>query len=65
MFYRNSIFIFITNTGYTSIIEKYFDLWVNGFSRENMTVEDFDTILLKSAFNEDGIYYYWQLFVMT
>ncbi|XP_022173538.1 torsin-1A-like isoform X2 [Myzus persicae] len=51
---RNSIFIFITNTGYTSIIEKYFDLWVNGFSRENMTVEDFDTILLKSAFNEDG-----------
>jgi len=32
-------------------MKKYLDLWVNGVSRENMTVEDFDTVLLKSAFN--------------
>ncbi|KAL5241408.1 hypothetical protein ACI65C_008818 [Semiaphis heraclei] len=51
---RNSIFIFLTNTGSDAIIKKYLDLWVNGFSREMMKVQDFDTILLKSAFNEEG-----------
>ncbi|XP_022163448.1 torsin-1A-like [Myzus persicae] len=51
---RNSIFIFLTNTASDSIIKKYLDLWVNGYSREMMKVQDFDTILLKSAFNEEG-----------
>ncbi|XP_060864665.1 torsin-1A-like [Metopolophium dirhodum] len=51
---RNSIFIFLTNTASDSIIKKYLELWVSGVSRERMKVQDFDTILLKSAFNEEG-----------
>ncbi|CAI6366835.1 unnamed protein product [Macrosiphum euphorbiae] len=51
---RYSIFIFLTNTGYNPILQKYLELWDNGFSREKMTVADFDTILTKSAFNEKG-----------
>ncbi|XP_060866091.1 torsin-1A-like [Metopolophium dirhodum] len=51
---RNSIFIFLTNAGSDYIIQKSLDNLTNGFSRKNMKVEDFDTILLKSAFNEEG-----------
>jgi len=51
---RNSIFIFLTNAGADAIVTKYLDLWNNGISRESMKIQDFDTILQKSAFNEEG-----------
>lgn len=53
---RNSIFIFLTNSGSDTIVSKYLDLWYSGYSREQMQVVDFDSILQKSAFNEIGIY---------
>lgn len=51
---RNSIFIFLTNAGGKAIVTKYLDLWSKGISRESMRIQDFDTILQKSAFNEKG-----------
>jgi len=51
---RNSIFILLTNAGSDAIVEKYLDLWDKGYSREQMKVQDFDSILQKSAFNEIG-----------
>lgn len=52
--YRNSIFIFITNAGSDSIIDKYLNLWNNGYSRDQMKVVDFDSVLQISAFNDIG-----------
>ncbi|VVC33604.1 Hypothetical protein CINCED_3A022350 [Cinara cedri] len=51
---RNSIFIFLTNAGGEAIVEKYLELWDKGYSREQMKVFDFDSILQQSAFNEIG-----------
>lgn len=52
--YRNSIFIFLTNAGGESIIKKYLELWNEGYSREQMKITNFESILQKSAFNEKG-----------
>lgn len=52
--YRNSIFIFLTNAGSKAIIDKYLNLWNKGYSREEMEIKDFDSILQKSSFNEIG-----------
>lgn len=44
----------MTNSGSDAIVEKYLDLWDKGYSREQMKVQEFDSILQKSAFNEIG-----------
>lgn len=38
-------------------MERYFELWRKyGKTREQMTLNDFDNIIIKGAFNEKGSY---------
>ncbi|XP_065209608.1 torsin-1A [Planococcus citri] len=53
--YRRSIFIFLSNTGGNLITERYLELWRKyGKSREQMTLNDFDSVIGRGAFNEEG-----------
>ena len=55
MVFRRAIFIFISNIGDRIITERYLELWRNeGKRREDMTIYDFDKIINKGAFNEQG-----------
>ncbi|XP_050546451.1 torsin-1A [Daktulosphaira vitifoliae] len=51
---RNSIFIFLTNTGEDVILDRYLQLWKKGYTREQMNVEHFDSVLQISVFNEQS-----------
>lgn len=53
--FRRAIFIFISNIGSRIITERYLELWRNeGKRREDMTINDFDKVINKGAFNERG-----------
>lgn len=52
--FRHSIFIFLSNTGETVINQKYVELWKSGKIREEIKLSDFESIIMKGAFNEKG-----------
>ncbi|KRT80583.1 hypothetical protein AMK59_7257 [Oryctes borbonicus] len=55
--YRQSIFIFISNTGSAAIVDTYLDFWKNGNRREGIKLKDFEKIITQGAFNEAGGFY--------
>lgn len=52
--YRNTIFIFLSNVGGSAITEKALWLWRKGVPREEFKIEDFDKLIMKAAYNEEG-----------
>lgn len=55
MDYRESVFIFLSNTGAQLINEHYLNLWkTEGRKREDVTLHDFERIITTGAFNEEG-----------
>lgn len=53
--YRQSIFIFLSNTGGKAIVEEILKLWKNGISRDEVKLKHFEKIITKGAFNEKGM----------
>lgn len=56
--YRQAIFIFLSNTGASLITQQFLSLWKRGVARKDITVNDFENIIMKGAFNEDGGFRY-------
>ncbi|RZC39350.1 Torsin and/or AAA 5 domain containing protein [Asbolus verrucosus] len=53
--YRESVFIFLSNTGANLINEHFLDLWKKqGRKREDLKLKDFEMLISKGAFNEEG-----------
>ncbi|XP_018579434.1 torsin-1A isoform X2 [Anoplophora glabripennis] len=52
--YTRSIFIFLSNTGAGLINEHYEQLWHEGKKREDLRQNDFENLISKGAFNEEG-----------
>lgn len=52
--YTRAIFIFLSNTGASLINEHYEDLWNQGRKREDLQLNDFENLISKGAFNEEG-----------
>ena len=52
--FSQSIFIFLSNTGADLINEHYRDLFLEGRKREDLTISDFENLIQKGAFNEEG-----------
>ncbi|KAJ8945873.1 hypothetical protein NQ318_002713 [Aromia moschata] len=55
--YTRSVFIFLSNTGSGLINEHYEELWNRGRQREDVTLNDFELMISKGAFNEEGGFY--------
>lgn len=49
-----SIFIFLSNTGSNLIVQRMIELWENGKSRDDTTLQDFENLISIGAFNEKG-----------
>lgn len=56
--YREAVFIFLSNTGATLITEKFLSLWRRGVARKDITLNHFENLILKGAFNEQGGFQY-------
>ncbi|KAG5882132.1 hypothetical protein JTB14_005961 [Gonioctena quinquepunctata] len=52
--YTRAIFIFLSNTGAGLINEHYHELWDMGKTREELKLNDFERMISKGAFNEEG-----------
>lgn len=52
--YRQSIFIFLSNTGSKLIVEEMLKLWNNGINRDAVKLSNFEKIISRGAFNEIG-----------
>nr|CAD7429952.1 unnamed protein product [Timema monikensis] len=52
--YRHTIFIFLSNTGGSSITKRHLQLWQSGKRREDFQLRDFEDLIRKGAFNEAG-----------
>ncbi|XP_031782684.1 torsin-like protein [Nasonia vitripennis] len=49
-----AIFIFLSNTGSDQIVNRMLHLWINGKSRNDVTIRDFESLIELGAFNEKG-----------
>lgn len=52
--YRKSIFIFLSNTGESLITEQMIKLHRSGIERNDIQLQDFENLIIKGAFNEEG-----------
>ena len=52
--YRKSIFIFLSNTGGSSIVKHCLNVWNEGKPRESITLAEMQSVLLKSAYNQES-----------
>lgn len=52
--FRESVFIFLTNSGGELITDIAFEKWEKGFSREDLELADFEIKLKKLSYNEEG-----------
>ena len=52
--YRESVFVFLSNTGSKLITERYMELWRDGVRREDMELKHFENVISKGTFNEEG-----------
>lgn len=51
---KKAIFIFISNTGSGLIVKKMIESWQNGMKREEIDIDDFEPLIQRGAFNEEG-----------
>lgn len=51
---KKAIFIFLSNTGSQQVVSRMLELWENGKSREDVTIQDFEPLIQIGAFNEKG-----------
>lgn len=52
--FRQSIFIFLSNTGEDIINEKFYQYWAQGKQRDQLTLNDFEKLIKIGVFNEKG-----------
>lgn len=52
--YRKAVFIFLSNTGSSLIVQRLLDLWQKGIKREDIKLRDFEDLIRQGAFNENG-----------
>lgn len=52
--YTKTIFIFLSNTGASLINAHYEQMWHEGRKREELQLSDFENLIAKGAFNEEG-----------
>ncbi|XP_025835910.1 torsin-1A [Agrilus planipennis] len=52
--YRKAVFIFLSNTGGSLIADQFLKLWQLGVRREDIHLKDFESLMTKGAFNEEG-----------
>lgn len=50
--YRHSVFLFLSNVGGTEIINRVKQNWQAGLARESLTLDDFEPLIEKIAFNK-------------
>lgn len=53
---RRAVFVFLSNTGGTVIKDHLLSLWEQGVKREDIELHNFESFILKGAFNEEGKY---------
>lgn len=53
-----AIYIFLSNTGSTQIVQRLLRFWQDGNRREDLALEDFENLISIGAFNEKGGFYY-------
>lgn len=58
MYQNKAIFIFLSNTGSTQIVQHLTNLWEKGKKREDMQLQDFEKLIADGAFNEKGGLYH-------
>jgi len=51
---NKAIFIFLSNTGSTQIVQHLTNLWQKGKNREDTRLQDFEKLIADGAFNEKG-----------
>lgn len=51
---NKSIFIFLSNTGSTPIVQQMVNLWQSGRKRTELKMIDFEYLITKGAFYEEG-----------
>ncbi|XP_058810804.1 torsin-1A-like [Phymastichus coffea] len=51
---RKAIFIFLSNTGSTEIVDRMIKLWQEGKNRDDISIQDFEPLIEIGAFNEKG-----------
>ncbi|XP_012537892.1 torsin-like protein [Monomorium pharaonis] len=54
MHQNKAIFIFLSNTGSTQIVQYLTNLWERGRNREDTRLQDFEKLVAEGAFNEKG-----------
>ncbi|KAL0109459.1 hypothetical protein PUN28_014492 [Cardiocondyla obscurior] len=55
---NKSIFIFLSNTGSSQIVQTLTNLWERGKKRDDMRLQDFEKLIADGAFNEKGGFYH-------
>lgn len=53
-FFREAIFIFITNNGQRQITDIALEKFKNGVQREDLQLRDFERVLKTTSFNNEG-----------
>ncbi|XP_063974027.1 torsin-like protein [Diachasmimorpha longicaudata] len=51
---NSAVYIFLSNTGSPEIVKTLTELWMQGKSRNETTLSDFESLILTGAFNEKG-----------
>lgn len=54
MYQNKAIFIFLSNTGSTQIVQHLTNLWERGKNRDDTRLQDFEKLIADGAFNEKG-----------
>lgn len=52
--FRDAIFIFLSNTGSNVITKRMIELYTAGRKREDLKLSDFEDLIARGAFNENG-----------
>ncbi|KYN00385.1 PREDICTED: torsin-like protein [Cyphomyrmex costatus] len=57
--YQNkAVFIFLSNTGSTQIVQHLTNVWMAGKGREDTKLQDFEKLIVEGAFREKGGFHY-------
>lgn len=54
MYQNKAMFIFLSNTGSTQIVQHLTNLWERGKNRDDTRLQDFEKLIADGAFNEKG-----------
>ncbi|XP_024875744.1 torsin-like protein [Temnothorax curvispinosus] len=58
MYQNKAIFIFLSNTGSTQIVQHLTNMWERGNNREDTQLQDFEKLIADGAFSEKGGFYH-------